>query len=306
MKTDERWQQLLSELESVRLLIRTLPRPVLSSPIADGPWNESFSKTEKGTRFVTKNPIPSSALGVFYQLALAASLLVGVFVTVARLRTDRESSQIAKSAQESSSKILPEVADSSFAMKLEELSDEKKSELAKEVELQMQGGTTAAYAPLHEPVETHYATQSNSPIQNDKSSLKDAAGAVFGKDDRFFSYVELIPAPEQSIAKYLWKSRGSDSTIANRTLFPLTLSDHRQYELCFQRSEWPMVATELGKIGIHLSMPKSNGAENAQVGSDRQSKFKRDEALSVSPPTLVGAIDEPTDWIRVIVKIESP
>lgn len=315
LKGNTRWQQLKSELENIRTLIRDLPKPVLSRSITTGPWNQTASSSQAA--MIDDRSVQPVVRGHFFgkQLALAASLLIGTFGTFALYQFGNQignrSAEVARLELQAS----PASATAMFDGSKKAHDDSIQAPSPESSAIVSLGSRTQDRFEM-DFVETIYVNVSKDPTIDLLFDQKGVATLAFSKAKELEvdSLTRMSRADQQnetlellSIKLGFWYlgthwELGKDQDSPEG--FLVKGSKNRRHEFRFQRSDWHDVAIELQKIGIDLS----NDVSIRELTDDDQAKIageKFSNKASVSrPPALVGPFAEPADWIRLVITVD--
>ncbi len=300
LKVNTEWKQLLSELEGVRALIRQMPKPVLSRPIANGPWNNQASILQPKIERNIASPESTQSWLSIGQLVLAASLLVGGFVSIAIMRSEKGVREMAKTAS-------PSAASSSQVAMME---NAVTNDMPTPIENPNFDNTrvmqeSAGGVAMTEAVETFYFKCQSLPLK--ESNLQrlqrlQPSEKIDLKTDKASSAFRYSKQPPSDTSQSLFPGAAAGSASVSTAVIEFV--EGRKYDICFQRSDWPAVAIELRSLGIEPPIAMPNQEALTRSSRSLQLEPQKAQALKRYPPTLVGVIGESTDWIRVVVTVE--
>ena len=307
LKGNTEWKQLLSELESVRALIQQMPKPVLSHPIANGPWNDSAAIPQPKIERTVARPESTKSWLSIGRLALAASLLVGGFVSMIIMRSENGTREMAKTESLAAEQEKANDAKNG-TMKLQRAAPAVVSEVqlvpvpTEKKKLKLRSAVSSDRPTLPDAVETFYFKCDKLPLKESnrqRLQMNEKVDLNVGKASLGFQNSEQPPS---DTSNSLNLDKASGQAFASASVVEFT--EGRQYNFCFQRSEWPTVAIELQSMGIEPPIATPNEDVLSRKFRSFQFEPAKEEALKFYPPTLMGVIGEPTDWIRVVVTVE--
>ncbi len=296
LEVDDRWKQLLNELENVRKLIQELPKSVLSRSIAVGPWNEVPFLASTAVKRESDLPHRTRSKTLFASLAMAASMAICAVGAFAWMRFGNTRDELAESLALSPSPSPP-------------------APLPEDGARGVRMGKNAS-SRLPDPVATYYAIRTNAiemktrllkstgellAAQVDEKKLSIEKDKADNQDSLPF-FLKPIPNSVESATVYIWGTRGAKMQAATAIEF---LPD-RRYEIRLQRSDLSSVTRVLRESGLEVAIENATSEETLEDKKSKADLKKRrievDDTSIRRPPALTGAIAEPTDWICIVIE----
>jgi hypothetical protein len=321
LAADEHWRQLLKELQSVRSLLRELPKPVLASSLVNGPWKDASYQNpsvvaEANRAAQSGRKVPASAL-----MALAASLLLCVWGAYRWLRSEGVPAEIALREQ-----IAEPMRASPHVLAPTTTEDQNRRELTANAP----PATQSSASPLEQADKTNrgaiaLSLPSESRIQQRQlklsEPLEETLLVVRKKTLAVRSDDYLLAKPTGRVTKDVEMSLPQATANPTNTFYflepeselpedisSLQLNPNKRYELRLLRSDLPAMMRRLGELGFELQTPGPRRENELKLSSSDEITLKSNaenkKAATQSAMEHPKVIEEPSTWIRVVIEAE--